>query len=90
MQFEKPFLYITRKLTGDPSCTFVEAPALLPPEVQVDAEQVKQWNNELDVANTVPLEGTRSQSMEERSKVIQVGRRSVFSHALCYLLLRRR
>jgi GTP-binding nuclear protein Ran len=33
--FEKPFLYIIRKLTGDPNAHFVEAPALLPPEAQV-------------------------------------------------------
>ena len=55
--FEKPFLYITRKLTGDPNCVFVEAPALLPPEVVVDAAQVAAWQQELNVANTVPLEG---------------------------------
>jgi hypothetical protein len=55
--FEKPFLYITRKLTGDPSCTFVEAPALLPPEVTVDAAQAQQWGKELEDANAVPLEG---------------------------------
>lgn len=54
--FEKPFLYITRKLTGDPNCVFVEAPALLPPEVVVDAAQVAAWQQELNVANTVPLE----------------------------------
>jgi len=54
--FEKPFLYITRKLTGDPTCTFVEAPALLPPEVQIDAAQAAQWGEELAAANAVPLE----------------------------------
>jgi len=53
--FEKPFLYIVRKLTGDPNCHFVEAPALAPPEVQIDANQVAQWNQELQAANSVPL-----------------------------------
>ena len=53
--FEKPFLYIVRKLTGDPNCVFVEAPALLPPEVQVDKAQVQQWQDELTVANETLL-----------------------------------
>lgn len=53
--FEKPFLYITRKLTGNPECTFVEAPALLPPEVNVDAQQVEAWQKELQEQNTVLL-----------------------------------
>eukprot|EP00695_Tsukubamonas_globosa_P002387 TRINITY_DN350_c0_g1_i3.p1 TRINITY_DN350_c0_g1~~TRINITY_DN350_c0_g1_i3.p1 ORF type:complete len:235 (+),score=127.75 TRINITY_DN350_c0_g1_i3:53-706(+) len=34
--FEKPFLWLARKLVGDPALTFVEAPALLPPEVLID------------------------------------------------------
>ena len=53
--FEKPFLYITRKLTGNAECQFVEAPALLPPEVQVDAAQVDEWQKELNAQNAVPL-----------------------------------
>jgi len=53
--FEKPFLYITRKLTGDPNCSFTQAPALLPAETTIDAQQVAQWQNELDTANQVAL-----------------------------------
>jgi len=53
--FEKPFLYIIRKLTGDSTCHFVEAPALTPPEVQVDQAQLEQWSNELDAASKVFL-----------------------------------
>lgn len=53
--FEKPFLYITRKLTGNPDCQFVEAPALLPPEVQIDQVQVAEWGKELEQNNAVPL-----------------------------------
>jgi GTP-binding nuclear protein Ran len=53
--FEKPFLYILRKLTGDPNCAFVEAPALAPPEVQIDQQQVQQWDRELEDANKVAL-----------------------------------
>jgi GTP-binding nuclear protein Ran len=35
--FEKPFLHLCRKLAGDDTLTFVEAPALAPPEVSIDA-----------------------------------------------------
>ena len=31
--FEKPFLWLTRKLAGNNEITFEEAPALAPPEV---------------------------------------------------------
>merc|ERR1711869_7406 len=34
--FEKPFLFLARKLVGNQSLEFVAAPALAPPEVQVD------------------------------------------------------
>ena len=34
--FEKPFLYLLRKLTDDPFLHFVEAPAVLPPVVNID------------------------------------------------------
>jgi len=53
--FEKPFLYIVRKLTGDANAHFVEAPALKPPEAAIDEQQVNQWNTELQQANTVLL-----------------------------------
>lgn len=53
--FEKPFLYIIRKLTGQPECVFVQAPVLAPPEAQVDEKQVQQWGQELEEANKVPL-----------------------------------
>ncbi|GFS35341.1 RAS-related GTP-binding nuclear protein 2 [Actinidia rufa] len=34
--FEKPFLYLARKLAGDANLHFVESPALAPPEVHID------------------------------------------------------
>merc|ERR1712039_1123092 len=34
--FEKPFLWLARKLVGNQTLEFVAAPALAPPEVQVD------------------------------------------------------
>ncbi|KAJ1678554.1 GTP-binding nuclear protein gsp1/Ran, partial [Spiromyces aspiralis] len=36
--FEKPFLWLARKLSGDPTLDLTEAPALAPPEFQVDPE----------------------------------------------------
>ncbi|XP_027126098.2 GTP-binding nuclear protein Ran1B-like [Coffea arabica] len=34
--YEKPFLYLLRKLAGDPNLNFAEQPALVPPEVRID------------------------------------------------------
>jgi GTP-binding nuclear protein Ran len=53
--FEKPFLWLARKIVGDPQLMFVEAPALAPPEVQVDMAQIKQYEQELEMASAVPL-----------------------------------
>ena len=40
--FEKPFLWLARKLIGDPNLEFVAMPALLPPEVQMDPQWQKK------------------------------------------------
>eukprot|EP00343_Euplotes_focardii_P006880 CAMPEP_0205821102 /NCGR_PEP_ID=MMETSP0206-20130828/5169_1 /ASSEMBLY_ACC=CAM_ASM_000279 /TAXON_ID=36767 /ORGANISM="Euplotes focardii, Strain TN1" /LENGTH=217 /DNA_ID=CAMNT_0053116329 /DNA_START=25 /DNA_END=678 /DNA_ORIENTATION=+ len=53
--FEKPFLYIARKLTGDPSCRFVEEPALHQPEIAVDHNQMAMYEQQLAAANEVIL-----------------------------------
>lgn len=53
--FEKPFLFISRKLTGDSTCKFVEAPALLPPEVQIDPKWQEANEKELARAISAPL-----------------------------------
>jgi len=53
--FEKPFLYIARKLTGNPNCQFTDQPALLPPEVSINPEQIAMYQQQLDQAATVPL-----------------------------------
>merc|ERR1711939_893428 len=45
--YEKPFLYLARKLTGDEKLNFVEQVALAPPEVQIDL--VEQEKNEQDL-----------------------------------------
>jgi len=53
--FEKPFLWLARKLVGDPNLVFVESPALKPPEVVIDQRTVAQYEQELTAAQTCPL-----------------------------------
>ena len=53
--FEKPFLWLARKLAGDASLHFVEAPALQPPEARLDEAQKQQYEQELATAAAQPL-----------------------------------
>ncbi|XP_029621953.1 GTP-binding nuclear protein Ran isoform X1 [Salmo trutta] len=53
--FEKPFLWLARKLVGDPNLEFVEMPALAPPEVVMDASLAAQYENDLKVAAETAL-----------------------------------
>jgi len=53
--FEKPFLWLARKLVGEPNLVFVESPALAPAEVPIDAEQMKQYEEDIKIAASVPL-----------------------------------
>ncbi|XP_031389331.1 GTP-binding nuclear protein Ran-A1-like [Punica granatum] len=53
--FEKPFLYLARKLTGQPNLQFAEMPVLAPPEVHIDLDAQKQHEKELAAAASQPL-----------------------------------
>ena len=53
--FEKPFLWIARKLAGNNELAFVEAPAIAPPEAEVDLSEMAQNEQELNIAASVPL-----------------------------------
>lgn len=53
--FEKPFLWIARKLAGNNDLQFVEAPALAPPEAEIDMSQMAQNEQELALAASAPL-----------------------------------
>ncbi|KAI9306027.1 ras family-domain-containing protein [Cunninghamella echinulata] len=53
--FEKPFLWLARKLVGNSNLEFVAAPALAPAEVQVDENLAKQYENEMNEAAAQPL-----------------------------------
>eukprot|EP00605_Chrysophyceae_sp_TOSAG23-4_P001955 GSChrysophyteH1.ASY1.ANO1.2166.1 assembled CDS len=55
--FEKPFIWIARKLSGNPSLTFVEAPALLPPEAEIDMQKMAEYEKDLAEAAAQPLPG---------------------------------
>jgi len=53
--FEKPFLWLARKLAGDANLEFVASVALEPPEVQMDPELVKKYEQEIEAAKNAPL-----------------------------------
>lgn len=53
--FEKPFLWLARKLVGDPNLDFVAMPALLPPEVKMDREWQIQIEKDLQEAQATAL-----------------------------------
>jgi len=56
--FEKPFLYLAKKLVQDSHLEFVEAPALQPPDVQVDLNDLQNWKREMEeAANTALPDG---------------------------------
>ncbi|KAI3922079.1 hypothetical protein MKX01_005768 [Papaver californicum] len=53
--FEKPFLYLARKIAGDANLHFVESPALARPEVSIDMETQQKHEQELAQAANQPL-----------------------------------
>jgi GTP-binding nuclear protein Ran len=53
--FEKPFIWLARKLAGDNNLVFVEAPALKPPEAQIDMQDIQRYEQELAEAAAAPL-----------------------------------
>ncbi|KAH8262614.1 hypothetical protein KR026_003542 [Drosophila bipectinata] len=53
--FEKPFLWLARELFGDPQLKLIEMPALLPPEVHMDADWQAQVERELEEAMTTKI-----------------------------------
>ncbi|KAI8053942.1 ras family-domain-containing protein [Syncephalis plumigaleata] len=53
--FEKPFLWLARKLVGNPTLEFVGAPALQPAEVTVDEKLMEEYKKEMDEAASKPL-----------------------------------
>jgi len=56
-QFEKPFIWLLRRLVGDPNLTLVEAPVLQPSEIAIDHDQIQTMNKELEDAAAMELPG---------------------------------
>jgi GTP-binding nuclear protein Ran len=56
-QFEKPFVWLLRRLTNDPNLMLVEAPVLAPIEIAIDAEHNRATEQETtEAANMALLE----------------------------------
>lgn len=53
--FEKPFLYLVRQLYNDDTLQFVDAPALQPPEVEINRANQQKNDLELEAALAQPL-----------------------------------
>lgn len=53
--FEKPFIWLSKKLTGDPNLIFIESPALAPPEVELTDKRRKKMEEELLHAQQINL-----------------------------------
>jgi len=53
--FEKPFLWLARKLIGNPNLEFVASPALAPPEVDFTSKDAETYERELAEAAAAPL-----------------------------------
>jgi len=53
--FEKPFLWLARKLAGDANLEFTAMPALMPAEVQMDHETIKKYEAEIQDAQNAAL-----------------------------------
>jgi GTP-binding nuclear protein Ran len=54
-QYEKPFIWLLRRMANQPTLDLVEAPMLQPSEVTIEIEQLKQMQNELQEAEQMAL-----------------------------------
>ena len=55
-QFEKPFIYLLKKLTGDPNLTLVEEVGLAPSEIHLDPNHIKEMEEEYEKAKNTNIE----------------------------------
>ena len=54
-QFEKPFVWLLRKLVNDNNLTLVEAPVLAAADFTLDAAHVEEMQREMDAAQNMDL-----------------------------------
>lgn len=55
-QFEKPFVWLLKKLTGDSNLSLMKAPVLQPEEVVMDSEQIKELEDEYEKAKNANID----------------------------------
>jgi len=55
-QFEKPFLWLLKRLTNDSGLTLTEAPSLLPQDITIGVDQIKQMEEELRQDENAPID----------------------------------
>jgi len=53
--YERPFLWLTQKLSGEHSLTFVQMPALAPPSVHIDAQAIAAAEKEMEETKHIAL-----------------------------------
>merc|ERR1719498_228519 len=54
-QFEKPFVWLLRRLTNEANLNLVEAPVLAPAEGEIDQQQIIQMQQEFEQAQNMEL-----------------------------------
>lgn len=62
-QFEKPFLWLLKKLTGDPNLSLVEDIALPPPEFEMTEERIKLLQKEWEEVQNVKFEDNEDEDI---------------------------
>ena len=55
-QFEKPFVWLLKRLTNDPGLVLVEAPVLQPKDVEISEQQINDMQKELKEADNAPID----------------------------------
>ena len=53
--YERPFLWLAQKLSGEPGLAFVHMPALVPPSVQIDLKALAAVEKEMEEAKHMAL-----------------------------------
>ena len=62
-QFEKPFLWLLKKLIGEPNLTLVEAPALKPSEITLSKEKINEIETDYNVAQECPIDDNEDENL---------------------------
>ena len=62
-QFEKPFLWLLKKLIGEPNLTLVEAPALKPSEITLSKEKINEIETDYNEAKKCPIDDNEDEKL---------------------------